>query len=780
VSFPRLLAKSTRTPDSPRYEEALAGHLTIVGSVAATLVERYGATYLETVGLDPGRWLEALGAATVRGAILHDIGKGNDHFQRMIRGQRTPPQAYRHEVVGLWLLCANLDLRRWLFHGQSEAVRYAVLRAVAGHHLKLEPPESFEPTPSGKTEMRILAGHPDFGAALQSVATAVSLPDPPRLANVDLSLVGGSHAIDNPRVALRDLLFEADEWLEQAELEQADETWKRFAAMVAALVVAADVAGSVLPKDGMDPIAWATGALDLVCDGPDLGHAAEKRLNGGSPRPFQAAVAEASGRLVLTTAGCGSGKTVAAYLWAARHAPGRKLFFCYPTTGTATEGFADYAFPEFADDALLAHSRADLDIERVLDNGSDEDEIGLESQGARHRGSRELAGAIKERGLRMWQARLTVCTADTVLGLIQNHRRPLFGSPALLGAGFIFDEIHLYDEPMFGSLLSFLETFSGAPTLLMTATLQPRRRDALRALAARLGETLEEIPGPADLETLERYDVRQASIEDALAKALVLARSGKKVLWVANQVDRATCLAERIEREGVPVELYHSRYRYLDRQRHHDTVVAHFKPECEGGIFAVTTQVCEVSLDLSADLLVTELAPPSSLIQRLGRLNRWATPETYDGPRPALVVDPKGALPYTEHELELGRRWLDGIGTGPVCQRRLSEVFLAVLADEPLADPGPSSWLSGGWQIVPGPLRGAGATIDVIRAEDEPHCRDGQGRPIGKEVTRYTIPMLLRPVARKIGTWQRVGGSLIAPAGGIVYDERWGASWRQG
>lgn len=774
MTFLRLLAKSTRTPDSPRYEETLVGHLTVVGSVAATLVERYGATYLETVGLDPGQWLAKLGAATVRGAILHDIGKGNDHFQRMIRGEHSVRQAYRHEVVGLWLLCANQELWNWLFDGQPESVRYAVLRAVAGHHLKLDPPDSFEPRPSGATEMRILAGHPDFGAALLSVATAVSLPAPPRLADVDLSLVGGSSGVSSDlRGALGDLLFEADEWLEQV-----DEAWKRFAATVAALVVAADVAGSALPKDGIDPLRWATDALDLVCHGADLERAAGKRLNGASPRPFQEAVAGASARLALTTAGCGSGKTVAAYLWAARHAPGRKLFFCYPTTGTATEGFADYAFPEFEDDALLAHSRAELDLERILDNGADDDEIGLEGHAAQHGGSRELAGAVKERGLRMWQARLTVCTADTVLGLVQNHRRALFGSPALLGAGFIFDEIHLYDEPMFGSLLRFLETFSGAPTLLMTATLQPRRRDALRALAARLGETLEEIPGPADLEGLKRYEVRRASTEAALAEALALVRGGKKVLWVANQVGRATDLAQRVEREGVPVELYHSRYRYLDRLDRHQTVVARFKSDCEGGIFAVTTQVCEVSLDLSADLLVSELGPPSSLIQRLGRLNRWATPKTYSGPRPALVIDPESAPPYTEHELELGRRWLDGIGVGPVSQRRLSEVFLEVLADEPRADPSPSVWLSGGWRIVPGALRGAGATIDVIRAEDQSHCRDGRGRPIAKEITRYTIPMLLRRVAREIGGWQRVGGSLVAPAGRIVYDERWGATWR--
>jgi CRISPR-associated endonuclease/helicase Cas3 len=39
-------------------------------------------------------------------------------------------------------------------------------------------------------------------------------------------------------------------------------------------------------------------------------------------------------------------------------------------------------------------------------------------------------------------------------------------------------------------------------------------------------------------------------------------------------------------------------------------------------MIALTTQVCEMSLDLSAALLVSEFAPLTSLIQRMGRCNR--------------------------------------------------------------------------------------------------------------------------------------------------------------
>ena len=66
---------------------------------------------------------------------------------------------------------------------------------------------------------------------------------------------------------------------------------------------------------------------------------------------------------------------------------------------------------------------------------------------------------------------------------------------------------------MFGTLLRFLETFPGAPVLLMTATMQPARKLALQRTAAALGMKLEEIFGPPDLEQLPRYRVQEIDRE---------------------------------------------------------------------------------------------------------------------------------------------------------------------------------------------------------------------------------------------------------------------------
>ena len=64
----------------------------------------------------------------------------------------------------------------------------------------------------------------------------------------------------------------------------------------------------------------------------------------------------------------------------------------------------------------------------------------------------------------------------------------------------------------------------------------------------------------------------------------------------------------------------------------------------------VATQVVEVSLDISFDLMITETAPLDSLIQRFGRINRKRLTVTIGKYKPVYLIPPpdakKEALPY--------------------------------------------------------------------------------------------------------------------------------------
>jgi CRISPR-associated endonuclease/helicase Cas3 len=253
--------------------------------------------------------------------------------------------------------------------------------------------------------------------------------------------------------------------------------------------------------------------------------------------------------------------------------------------------------------------------------------------------------------------------------------------------------------------------------------------------------------------------------EDARLKA------GKRVLWVANTVNRAVEIYWEAKDLGDwPTVVYHSRFRYADRVRKHRSVVNVFKG-ASGAFLAITTQVCEVSLDLSADLLVTELAPVPALIQRLGRLNRFVTPEAPGRPRSALVLTPPRSEPYEQSDLDLAHQWLDRLGSKALSQADLAAAW-SDLTSADQCEAGGSAWLDGGPASAQRPLREPGVTIPVVRDEDA--SRAGRNRV---EAIRSTIPMLLGPVAREWPAWPRLGIARAAPAGRIAYSEDWGAAW---
>jgi len=63
-------------------------------------------------------------AAVARAALLHDIGKANGQFQRMVRGDKAI-QALRHEWVSLDILLRYPELDRWLFPTSDQLIRHA-------------------------------------------------------------------------------------------------------------------------------------------------------------------------------------------------------------------------------------------------------------------------------------------------------------------------------------------------------------------------------------------------------------------------------------------------------------------------------------------------------------------------------------------------------------------------------------------------------------------------------------------------------------------------------
>lgn len=188
------------------------------------------------------------------------------------------------------------------------------------------------------------------------------------------------------------------------------------------------------------------------------------------------------------------------------------------------------------------------------------------------------------------------------------------------------------------------------------------------------------------VKTLNRIGLEEdRSIEHAeLARMVLDAHTpGGKTLVVLNTVDRARKLFEALrkavkKRGDLQAELVlaHSCFRPLDRE----TVVRSITGSAASsdGMIVVSTQVVEAGIDMTCQTLFTELAPWSSIVQRLGRCNRYGEVEKAQ----AFWIDltEEQCAPYEPSQMKQAREiltGLEGISVSP------SELAAAVMPPVP-------------------------------------------------------------------------------------------------
>ena len=244
----------------------------------------------------------------------------------------------------------------------------------------------------------------------------------------------------------------------------------------------------------------------------------------------------------------------------------------------------------------------------------------------------------------------------------------------------VVDEVHASDTYMRRILKALLDAHlgTGGYALLMSATLgSAARRQWLgdrRDLA--LGDAVE-TPYPAvsvastDGESIiavggnNREKIVGVAAEPVMddfgavaEQALQAARGGAKVLIVRNTVDYAIDTQRAVEESasdsdrgllfalGDTPTLHHGRFGAGDRRLLDRAVEAQLgKDRAAGGVIVVGTQTLEQSLDIDADMLITDLCPADVLLQRIGRLHRHLRddrPAGYETPRCVVLMPDEG------------------------------------------------------------------------------------------------------------------------------------------
>ena len=229
------------------------------------------------------------------------------------------------------------------------------------------------------------------------------------------------------------------------------------------------------------------------------------------------------------------------------------------------------------------------------------------------------------------------------------------------GCDVILDEIHSYSGVAQSMVLEIIKVLLrlGCRVHIGSATMPSALTNAVLALLG--GETTTLVTRLAD-EELDKFDRhiihKHASYEAASALIAPAIARGEKVLVVCNRVNTAQ---ERFDElrgafPDVPAMLLHSRFRRKDRSNAEQELTETYNKQ-EGACIVVATQVVEVSLDISFDMMITDAAPIDALIQRFGRINRKRTDETVAArllKHIHVVAPPETAnvLPYKRETIE--------------------------------------------------------------------------------------------------------------------------------
>lgn len=354
--------------------------------------------------------------------------------------------------------------------------------------------------------------------------------------------------------------------------------------------------------------------------------------------------------LLLVRAPTGAGKTDASLLWASLQIENKRadrLVIAMPTRFTSNALAINVA--ESLSDTGLYHSSAWFTkFQEQVDNRVIK---------------KQTAEKIHEFA-RLLQTPITVCTIDHLLMALtltrEDHHLISFN---MANSCLVIDEADFYDDFTQANILVLLEILKywNVPVLLMSASLP----ESILPSYQKLGYKIEKIVEDTSDNSRDRFEIKtikEYSELDEISDLLELCVERGTAIVYTNTVDKAVMFYDWFKNRKANPILYHSRFTEPHKKdKEQELIDALGKTAWENksakGI-AILTQIGEMSINISADIMISELCPIDRLTQRAGRLCRFD--KTKVGELYVLVPQKNDLVypaPYGEYDRKI-KAWI--------------------------------------------------------------------------------------------------------------------------
>ncbi len=384
------------------------------------------------------------------------------------------------------------------------------------------------------------------------------------------------------------------------------------------------------------------------------------------PFDYQNEIGNSAPEYAILWAPCGRGKSKAALSWAinaCRKFGHTKIIFAMPTQITSNAMRIGMSKDNGIERECIGlfHGRSFLTLKAEVAKGK-EDEV----YNAEELTSEDIKDIKQENYLgSVLHKPITVTTVDHVVySFLHGYSQADYALGNLLKSVLVFDEVHYYEDKSLQHLISLFRILRKMkiPHLLMSGTLpaffltKVNERNEYDSVVD--DEGLQYIPFRIKMQ--KGYLVNDGTANEKVVKEISRNYDNNLCQFVLlNTVYKSQLFYKALRRrlgKDANIMLHHSQFTYKDRLEKECKIYELIKHK---PFVLIATQVIEVSLDISCDLMYTELAPPDAIGQRGGRLNRGGKKSySNDVEHVMQVFEVQKHQPYNEEIIKLTGQYL--------------------------------------------------------------------------------------------------------------------------